>query len=41
MKPFDVKVAEKYRWEITQDGAALLRPCFSLHFNWTPLYKHT
>ena len=25
----------------TEGGAALLRPCWSLHFNWTPLYKHT
>ena len=23
----------------TESGAALLRPCWSLHFNWTPLYK--
>jgi hypothetical protein len=24
----------------TEDGAAFLRRCWSLHFNWTPLYKH-
>jgi hypothetical protein len=24
----------------TEGGAALLRPCWSLNFNWTPLYKH-